>query len=48
MPAGAETAFAELSAAASAMITAAWPVVTVVMVGLVGISLFKKFISRAA
>lgn len=48
MPQGAETAFAELSSAASAMVTAAWPIVTVVMLGLVGISLFKKFISRAA
>ena len=48
MPTGAEAAFTELSTAATAMAAAAWPVVTVVMVGLVGISLFKKFISRAS
>lgn len=47
MPAGASDAFTELALAATGMATAAWPIVTVVMVGLVGISLFKKFVSRA-
>lgn len=48
MPTGASEAFTELTAAATGLAAAAWPVVTVVMVGLVGISLFKKFVSRAA
>lgn len=48
MPTGAEGAFTELAAAATSMAAAAWPIVTVVAVGLVGISLFKKFVSRAA
>lgn len=48
MPTGAETAFTELATAASGMAAAAWPIVTTVMVALVGISLFKKFVSRAS
>lgn len=48
LPAGATTAFSELSTMATDLIAAAWPIVTVVMVGLIGISLFKKFMSRAS
>lgn len=48
MPTGASEAFTELASAATAMVAAAWPIVTVVAVGLVGISLFKKFVSRAS
>ncbi|MFK7160852.1 major coat protein [Marinospirillum sp. MEB164] len=48
LPAGATAAFSEVAGMGTALAAAAWPVVTVIMAGLIGISLFKKFISRAS
>lgn len=44
----AETAFTSIGTEVSNMIGYAWPVVTAVAVGLIGIKLFKKFVSRAS
>ena len=42
-----ETAFTTVGGQVSTMAGYAWPVVTSVMVALIGIGLFKKFISKA-
>ncbi|WP_081711929.1 major coat protein [Halomonas sp. PBN3] len=44
----AESAIAAIETEASTMISAAWPVVTTIVAGLVGIKLFKKFANRAS
>lgn len=40
-------AFQSVAAEAASMIGFAWPVAVAVMVGLAGIGLFKKFVSKA-
>lgn len=46
-PAAITAAFSAVSTSAGSMISEAWPIVTLVMGGLVTIGLFKKVISRA-
>ncbi|MFC3282845.1 major coat protein [Litchfieldella rifensis] len=42
------TAISELESQAASLITAAWPVATAIMAGMIGIKLFKKFANRAS
>lgn len=43
----AETAIASIGTEASALATAAWPVVTAIVVAFIGMKLFKKFANKA-
>jgi hypothetical protein len=47
LPAEATTALTEVATFGTDMISAAWPIVALITVGLVGIGLFKKFVSKA-
>ena len=47
LPAEVDTAITAVMTFATDMISAAWPIVATITVGLVGITLFKKFVSRA-
>lgn len=42
------TAISELEGEAASLISAAWPVATAIMAGMIGIKLFKKFANRAS
>lgn len=47
LPVAAQSAVDSISLLADDFITAAWPIVTVIVVASIGIKLFKKFTSKA-